>query len=114
MPDRLPPDLERVGDHLTAAAGRAVAARRQRRAALRRLSGASVAGALVFAALTPGALGPAQRTPGPFETLLARVSVTDTTVPRACDQPRGGRFSLPACEAITGGEAMVLHRPRRW
>jgi hypothetical protein len=112
MAHRLPPDLDRVGDALTAGAARSLAARQRRNALLGRLAVAGIGGALAFAALTPAALGPAQRTHGTLELLLARTDpAAQIAVPRGCDEPRGGRVTLAAC--VTG-EPMVLSRPRRW
>jgi hypothetical protein len=91
----LPPDLARLGDDLARAAGR-TAARRERR---RRVALAASVGALAFAALTPAALGPAQRELT-FADAGARFS------PPGCDHPRGARFTMAACEG-----PMVLHRP---
>ena len=53
----LPPELDRLGDDLVAAA-RLKTARRERR---RRLALAGVVGALAFAALNPATLDPAHR-----------------------------------------------------
>jgi hypothetical protein len=91
----MPEDLERLGDALTAAAERSVAARQRRR----RLARAGVIGALAFAALTPGALGPAQRP----ATVLQFASAPGVPVYLAtgCDQPRGARFTPPrSCELL--------------
>jgi hypothetical protein len=96
----LPPDLQRLGDELTGAAGRAAAADRVRREGRRRLALTASIGALVFATLTPGALGPAHR------DLHATALPAAEVAPRGCDQPRGARFTLPACPA-----GRVLHRP---
>jgi len=81
----LPPDLARLGDDLVAAATRTTARReRQRRFAI-----AVAGGALAFAALTPAALGPAQR----------EITFADTVASAAtpgCDLPRGARFTMLA------------------
>jgi hypothetical protein len=95
MDRRLPPDLARLGDELTAAAERQVAAR-SRAARRRRFAVAGVVGALAFAALTPSGLSPADRVAG---TLTAEVGAAD------CEQPRSEKFMSP-CERV-----MVLHRP---
>jgi hypothetical protein len=94
----LPPDLARLGDQLAGAARRATA-RRERR---RRMALGVTVGALVFAALTPAALGPAQREIG-FAEAGARFASP------ACDQPRGARFTMVACEG-----PMILNRPAAW
>jgi hypothetical protein len=91
----LPPDLARLGDDLVAAARRTTGARRARR---RRFALTALCGALAFAALTPAALDPAYRD-------LA-VAWTDSDARLACDQPRGARFTMVACE-----RPMVLNRP---
>lgn len=96
MHSDLPDDLQRLGDQLTGAAARAAAAERLRRRARRRLALTATTGALVFATLTPGALGPADR-----DVRLAAVPADGFASPR-CDQPRGARFALPACDAATG------------
>jgi hypothetical protein len=94
MAGRLPEDLHQLGDELTSAAGRAVAARRRRAGLWRRLTRTGLPGALVFVALTPAALGPAQRDSGSVRL----AAVPGEPVERlGCDQPRGARFTLPAC-----------------
>jgi hypothetical protein len=97
----LPPDLARLGDDLVAAATRTTA-RRQRR---RRVATAVAGGALAFAALTPAALGPAQR-----EITFTEVASVNTATP-GCDHPRGARFTmLASCRGAT-----VVHRhPKPW
>ena len=93
----LPPDLARLGDELAVAARRTTA-RRERR---RRVALAAVIGAAAFAALTPAALDPAQR-----ELTFAEVSGLPAL---RCDQPRGARFTLVACNG-----PMILNRPAAW
>jgi hypothetical protein len=93
----LPPDLARIGDELAVAARRATA-RRERR---RRVAVAAVVGAAAFAALTPAALGPAER-----QVTFAEASGGPS--PR-CDQPRGARFTLVACKG-----PMILNRRAAW
>jgi hypothetical protein len=102
---QLPPDLERVGDELVAAAARAADARRHRRGLAGRLAATAVTAVLAGAGLVPAALGPAERA---SEVLLAG---STPALPAACDQPRGGRVTLPACSA---GDPMRIGRPRRW
>jgi hypothetical protein len=110
MAPRLPPDLDRVGDHLVVAAERILAARRRRQRLIARTAGTGVAALLASAALAPAGLSPAIRSGG--ELLLARTaSFEPPGLPAACDQPRGGRLTLPACAA---GEPIRLGRPRRW
>ena len=94
----LPPDLVRLGDELFSATRRSTA-RRERR---RRFIVATAAGVVAFAALTPAALGPAQR-----EARLIQAAVQ--LGPPGCDLPRGARFTMAGCE----GPA-ELHRPVAW
>jgi hypothetical protein len=93
----LPPDLARLGEELAGAARRA-AARRERR---RRVAVAAVVGAAAFAALTPAALGPAQREL-PFAEASGRSA-------QGCDLPRGARYTLVECR-----RPMILNRPAAW
>jgi hypothetical protein len=87
MQDPLPPDLARLGDHLTAATARA-GARARRNAALARLGVTGAAAALALAAFAPGALHPSDGA-GTFAIASAAV----TYRPTACDQPRGATFA---------------------
>jgi hypothetical protein len=105
--DRLPPDLEHVGDHLVAAAGRRIAARRHRAFLLARTGATAVAAVLAAAALLPGTLGPAMRAHGD----LAMAPGRQPAVPLGCDQPRGRHAAPPVCAA---GEPIRPGRPRRW
>jgi hypothetical protein len=107
MAPRLPPDLARVGDDLVAAAERTLDARRARRRLLARTAATSLAAVAALTALVPAALGPAVRR---ADTTLF-VQVQAPGLPAACDLPRGGRLTLPACSA---GEPIRLGRPRRW
>ena len=91
----LPPDLDRLGHDLVAAAGRSTA----RRAARRRFAVAALTGALAFAALTPAALDPAHRN-------LTVVAAAEGLARPGCDHARGARFTMVGCEG-----PMVLHRP---
>jgi hypothetical protein len=89
----LPPELDRLGDRLVAAARR-TSERRERR---RRLAVAGVLGALAFAALTPASLDPSIR----------QLQTADARFPAlSCDHAPGAKFTATGCE-----EAMVLHRP---
>jgi hypothetical protein len=98
MADRLPPDLSRLGDELTTAAATRLQTRARRAERRWRLATRGIAGALVFAALTPSALAPSVR--APFGSLAS------VQTPPGCDQPRGARFAMTGCS-----EAMVLYRP---
>jgi hypothetical protein len=106
-PPPLPPDLERVGDEIVAAAARDLAARRHRRGLAARTAGTVIAAVLAGAVLLPAALGPSTRGP-----LLARTAPLGfvPAQPTACDQP-GGRVTLPACLA---SDPVRIGRPRRW
>ena len=84
----LPDDLARRGDDLVAAATRTT----QRRELRRRFAVAVAVGAFAFAALTPAALGPAQR-----ELTIVEASFA----PPGCDHPRGARFTMAACRVTT-------------
>jgi hypothetical protein len=102
----LPPDLERVGDQLVAAAERDLAARRRRRALTARMAVTAVAAVLAGAVLLPAALGPSTRVPA-----IARTAFADLPAqPAGCDQP-GPAVRLPACMA---GDPLRIGRPRRW
>src|SRR5690242_9567787 len=95
----LPPDLSRLGDELTRAAARSLAARRHRRALLVRATLTIVAGILTIAVLAPAALGPAQFAPGRDlgEASGPRPTLVAESVRSGCDQARGQHFGLPAC-----------------
>lgn len=98
MDQRLPPDLDRLGEALTHATARAVERRRLRGERRRRLGGCLLAGLLVFAAMTPSHLGRAdQRQFLPLAIAPAEARVT-------CDQPRGQRFHLT--------DACVVYHPQ--
>jgi hypothetical protein len=100
----LPPDLDRLGDQLTRAAGDTLAARRLRTERRARVALAGVIGALTFAALTPADLGHAVRT-------LTGVPLVSATIPHGCEHLHGPGFMLPRCGAA---EAAVSHRPYAW
>jgi hypothetical protein len=73
----LPPDLSRLGDELTAAAGRALDARRRRQRLLARTCASLLAGILAIAVLAPAALSPGSQLAPPVaqeasSTVLAR------------------------------------------
>ena len=94
----LPPDLDRLGDALAAAAQRTLDTRR-RRSARMRMAIVGVAGALAAAVLIPGPLGSAQQRPAPdLQIASAPVPTDQTTI---CGQPRGARFTEPrSCEML--------------
>jgi hypothetical protein len=93
MSHGLPPELSRLGDELSLAAERTRDRRRRRGEHRRRLAVTGVAGALIFAALTPATLAPALRDPAQVASI-------------PCDPPRSDKFPHTGC-----GAPMVLHRP---
>jgi hypothetical protein len=101
MADHLPPDLTRLGDALTSAAERTLAASRRRAERRRRFVLTAALGALVFAALTPAALGPAHR--------QVDLALEPGFAPAGCDQPHGAEFTMTRCEAPS-----ILHRSYAW
>jgi hypothetical protein len=98
----LPPDLDRLGEQLAAAAARTRDKRRRRDEQRRRLALVGVVGAIAFAVLTPGPLGPAVR-----EFTLADAIV----VPPGCETPHGSGFMLERCEPAPAARP---HRPYAW
>jgi hypothetical protein len=82
----LPPDLDQLGRVLTDAASRAVTRRDHRTQRRRRLGSCALAALLVFAAMTPSHLGPADR-PDFFA-----LAIDTAGAAMRCDQPRGQRF----------------------
>jgi|GraSoiStandDraft_4_1057263.scaffolds.fasta_scaffold71175_3 hypothetical protein len=100
----LPPDLDRLGDQLTRAAGDTLAARRLRTERRARVALAAAIGALAFGALTPADLGHAVRG-------LSGVPLVSATIPRGCEHLHGAGFMLPRCDAA---QAAVPHRPYAW
>jgi hypothetical protein len=99
----MPPDLDRLGDQLAAAAARTRDKRHRRADQRRRFALAGVVGALAWTVLTPAPLGPGLR-----GVTLANVA---PVMPPGCDTPRGAGFMLPRCEAA---HAAVPHRPYAW
>jgi len=79
----LPPELDRLGSALTHAATR----HRDRRERRRRLAGGIAAGLLVFAAMTPTQLQPA-------DTVVGFAITSSAQAAEMCDQPRGPRFDI--------------------
>jgi hypothetical protein len=102
----LPPDLSRIGDELTGAAARSLAARRHRRALVGRAAATAVAGVLALAILSPAALGPAQTRPQPLAQAGGVATFVDDGVTSSCDQGRGSRFGLPACGRTASSRAV--------
>jgi hypothetical protein len=96
----LPPDLDRLGQQLAGAAGSTLAARRRRAERRRRVILAALAGALTFAALTPGPLGTGVRDLGHANVVGAGVEQI------GCEASHSRSFRLPTCDG-----PMVLNRP---
>ncbi len=90
----LPEDLERLGYALVHATQHATARRRQRAERRRRLAACLVAGLLMFAAMTPTHLGPADQR----DFLQLAIAPAEASI--ICDKPRGQRFTYTeACVA---------------
>ena len=88
----LPPDLDRLGRALTHATAHAAARRDARIDRRRRLVGCLMAGLLVFAAMTPSHLGPADK------PAFLQLTIQPAAAATRCDIPRGQRFHyLEAC-----------------
>ena len=88
----LPPELDRLGRALTHATTHAVARRDARIDRRRRLVGCLMAGLLVFAAMTPSHLGPADRPD------FLQLTIAPAAAATRCDIPRGQRFHyMEAC-----------------
>jgi|ERR671931_2600372 hypothetical protein len=100
----LPPDLDRLGEQLTRAAGDTLAARRLRAERRARVALAAAIGALAFVALTPADLGRGVHD-------LTSVPLVSATIPSGCDHSRGPGFRLPRCG---DARAAVSHRPYAW
>jgi hypothetical protein len=94
----LPDDLDQLGRVLTHATAHAVKRREERAERHRRLVGCLLAGLLVFAAMTPSHLGPADKP----DFLQLSIAPAAAAVP--CDIPRGQRFQAT--------EACNLHSPQ--
>jgi hypothetical protein len=90
--DDLPPDLERLGEALTAATASTMAARRRRRRLRHRFAACAAAGTLVFAVTTPSRLVPADSTrPGlPWTLAAAGPAGGDVVFDGPCDTLHGG------------------------
>ncbi len=100
----LPPDLDRLGDQLTRAAGDTAAARRARREQRLRVSLVAVIGAIAFAAFTPADLGHGVRA-------LEGAALVSATIPAGCEHAHGPGYMLPRCAAA---QAAIPHRPYAW
>ena len=98
----LPPDLERLGETLTAATTRAVEVRRRPLRITRRLAACLAAGILVFAATTPSRLGPAQA-PVDLLEFAAVDSAYGSVHSGPCDPPHGA----PGAEAQVATGCLV-------
>jgi hypothetical protein len=107
--ERLPPELSRLGDQILAATEDKLRARERRSRLLSRLATAGVAGALLFAVLTPGPLGSAD---GEGDLLRLASAPALAVASPACDQPRRGTFvSSGPC---SGSSLTVLRRAHAW
>jgi hypothetical protein len=106
--ERLPPELSRLGDQILAATEDKLRARKRRNELLSRLATAGVAGALLFAVLTPGPLGSAD---GEGD-LLRLASAPATAMPSVCDQPR--RATFVSSGPCGGSSLTVLRRAYAW
>src|SRR4051794_23412479 len=101
--DDLPPDLERLGEALTAAPASTMAARRRRRRLRHRLAACAAVGLLVFAVTTPSRLVPADSTRASPPLTLAATGPTGgyVVLDGPCDTLHGGA-RRPAAEPPTG------------
>ena len=100
----LPPDLSRLGDELTAAAGRALEERRRRRRLLARSCASALSGILAIAVLAPAALSPGSQSASP----LAQEAMGTVLV-----RPPDRRPVLVAREAPDMGTVLVRPPDRR-
>jgi hypothetical protein len=107
----LPPDLSRLGDELAAAAARSLERRRRQTALLVRGGATLLAAALAFAVLAPAALRTDQPAPAGLDHLRANGSAEQYSVPTGCDQPRGLRFGLPACDTTLATDRGIERAP---
>ena len=87
MEDRLPSDLDRLGDALARATARDARERARRGERRRRVAAGCVMAVLALTALAPAGLTPSDRS---GLALLASSRVVYQPV--ACDRPRGGTF----------------------
>ena len=97
----MPPDLDRLGERLAAAAAHTLEKRRRRSELRRRMATAGIIGGIAFAVLTPAQLGPAVRT-------LSGASLASATERPWCDLMRGTGYRLERCAPA---DAAVPHRP---
>jgi hypothetical protein len=100
----LPEDLSRLGDELTAAAGRTLDERRRRRRLLARGSASALSGVLVFAVLAPAALSPGPQAATPF----AQEAMSAVLV-----RPPDRRPVLIARETPDSGGVVLVRPPDR-
>lgn len=111
MPEPLPPELSRLGDEIVAAAETRLRARRRRTELLTRLATAGVVGGLLFAVLTPGPLGPADRA-GLLRLAPAAPAAAPGQLTAMCDQPR--RATFVSSGPCAGTSVVVLRRAHAW
>jgi hypothetical protein len=113
----LPPNLSQLGDDLQAAAERAIAARKARRAAIRRGIVVALVAVTPAVLVMPGAVAPFR--PASIETLTpAGETVSDELAANEANVAVGTRFasyrrgSRPAPSAVqTSPPAAMLNRP---
>jgi DMSO/TMAO reductase YedYZ molybdopterin-dependent catalytic subunit len=97
----LPEDLSRLGDELTAAAGRTLDERRRRRRLLARGGASALAGVLAIAVLAPAALSPGLESAPPLASEAMRAVLV---------RPPDRRPVLVARE-VPASDGVVLVRP---
>jgi hypothetical protein len=108
----LPPDLSRLGRDLTAAIDRFQRRQRLRRQLLHRAATVGSAGALLFVAMTPAVLEPANDAIEATSRTLGFATAGDqSSIRLVCDRVHGGP-GTPACDdgAV---EIMAPWRPER-
>ena len=106
----LPPDLSRLGRDLTAAVDRSQRRQRLRRQLLQRAATVGSAGALLFVAMTPAVLDPANNAIQTTSRTLG-LAGAQTSIRLVCERVHGGP-GTPACDdgAV---ELMAPWRPER-
>jgi hypothetical protein len=97
----LPPDLSRLGDELTAAAGRALDERRRRRRLLARAAACSLAAILTLVLLAPASLSPDSRSAAP--------RAREPMATALASPPDALRLTLPRAQTVT----MFVQLPER-
>jgi hypothetical protein len=98
----LPPDLSRLGRDLTAAVDRTQRRQRLRRQLVHRVATVGSAGALMFVAMTPAVLDPANTALEATTRTVGFAYAGDT--PPACDRIHGG----PGTAACDDGAVEIM------